>query len=84
MKAILTVEIPEHFDPRYCQIGGDGNIYYKRDGERASIIGNMNNLKLMPDRKEEGYPNDDYTISKADGWNACIIKEIENGTLNSN
>ena len=31
-------------------------------------------LKPMPDRKEEGYPNDDYTIGKADGWNACIYE----------
>ena len=29
-------------------------------------------LKPIPDRKEEGYPNDDYTIGKADGWNDCI------------
>ena len=29
-------------------------------------------LRPMPDRKEEGYPNDDYTIGKADGWNDCL------------
>ena len=33
-------------------------------------------LKPMPQRIEEGYPNDDYTIGRADGWNACI-KELE-------
>lgn len=33
-------------------------------------------LKPMPERKEQGYPTDDYTIGKADGWNACL-KEIE-------
>ena len=29
-------------------------------------------LRPLPQRKEEGYPNDDYTIGKADGWNACL------------
>lgn len=28
--------------------------------------------KELPQEKEEGYPNDDYTIGVADGWNMCL------------
>ena len=79
MKAILTVEIPERFDPRYCQIGGDGNIYYKRDGERASIIGNMSNLKPLPQKIESGKIEDGTKTNIpipvehfAMGYNKCL------------
>lgn len=56
MKAVLIIDMPEDFDYRRCRIGGDGNIYYERNGEhrpqRASIIGNIKNLKPMPQKKE--------------------------------
>lgn len=76
MKAVLVIEMPNDTNFSKLRIGGDGNIYFMREGERASIIGNIKNIKPMPEMKEEGYPNDDYTIGKADGWNACL-KEIE-------
>ena len=80
MKAILVINVPDDFlaDPSNAyrlQIGGDAKVYYVRQGEkRGSIIGDTRDIKPMPDRKEEGYPNDDYTIGKADGWNACLYE----------
>lgn len=52
-KSILVIDTPEDFDYRRCSIGGDGNIYYEREGEqRMSIIGNIKNLKPMPQKKK--------------------------------
>lgn len=49
MKAILMINVHEDFDYRRCSIGGDGNIYYERkDEQRTSIIGNIKNLKPLP------------------------------------
>lgn len=79
MKAILVIEMPDDVDIDKVRIGGDGNIYFMRDGEKASIVGNIRNIKPMPQRIEQGYPTDDYTIGKADGWNACL-KEITGET----
>ena len=31
-------------------------------------------LRPLPQRIEQGYPTDDYTIGKADGWNACLAE----------
>ena len=64
MKAILVIDVPnEHLWKTL------NDIFERMKGYKCSI-------KPMPDRKDEGYPNDDYTIGKADGWNACI-EEIE-------
>lgn len=56
MKSILIIDTPEDFDYKRCRIGGDGNIYYERKCEhrpqRASIIGNIKNLKPMPQAKQ--------------------------------
>lgn len=79
MKAVLIVDIPEDFNYLNCDIGGDGNIYYSRKGERSSIIGNIKNLKSLPKKKNINYAeklNDDYyvlyTKQYADGFNACV------------
>jgi hypothetical protein len=73
MKSILVLNIPEDFDYRRCSIGGDCNIYYERKGEqRTSIIGNIKNLKPMPEKKKY-LDYDLYAGSGLDrGWNACI------------
>ena len=76
MKAVLVIDIPDDINISKMRIGGDGNIYYIRDGERASIIGNIRNIKPLPEPKDIGYPNDDYDVGFADGWDACL-KEIE-------
>lgn len=80
MKSILVINTPEDFDYRRCSIGGDGNIYYERKGEqRTSIIGNIKNLKPLPQKYI--YEQDEYgrNISRGVegdaiiiGWNACI------------
>lgn len=75
MKAILVIDVPNDIDISKVRIGGDGNIYYIRDGERASIVGNIRNIKPLPEPKDIGYPNDDYDVGFADGWDACL-KEI--------
>ena len=79
MKAILVIDMPgccaecPFCVSTYCVPNakemGIGMIHIGRLGECP--------LKSMPDRKEEGYPNDDYTIGKADGWNACIDAILE-------
>lgn len=68
MKAILVIDKPEDFDYRRCSMGGDGNIYYEREGEqRTSIIGNIKNLKPIPEKEiVRGF--DRYE----EGWNDCI------------
>ena len=85
MKAILVIEMPNNIDISKLKIGGDGNIYFLRDGEKASIVGNIRNIKPMPQKKEayaESYTDraDEFSCKKhplyAQGWNACI-KEIE-------
>ena len=76
MKAILVIDIPDDIDISKMRIGGDDNIYYMRDGERASILGNIRNIKPLPEPKDIGYPNDDYDVGFGDGWDACL-KEIE-------
>lgn len=75
MKAVLVIDMPDDFDYRRCSMGGDGNIYYERKGEqRVSIIGNIKNLRPLPEEKE--YTEDDlwgYNYKKIDfveGWNA--------------
>lgn len=74
--SILVINVPEDFDYRRCSIGGDGNIYYERKSEqRVSIIGNIKNLKPLPEPKDIGYPNEDYDVGFGDGWDACL-KEI--------
>lgn len=72
MKAILVIDMPDDIAIGKVRIGGDGNIYFIRDSERASIVGNIRNIKPLPQRKEQGYPTDDYAIGKADGWNLCL------------
>ena len=76
MKAILVINnIHEDFDYRKCSIGGDGNIYYERKGEqRTSIIGNIKNLKPMPEKLPEVYYE-----SRWFGWNKildCVIEDL--------
>ena len=72
MKAILVINAPEDFDYRRCSIGGDGNIYYERKGEqRTSIIGNIKNLKPLPQKRI----NKDCLVVHEiwnEGWNACL------------
>lgn len=72
-KSILIIDMPEDFDYRRCSFGGDGNIYYERKGEqRTSIIGNIKNLKPMPEYVIPGDFSDEYGV----GWNDCLDKII--------
>lgn len=48
MKAVLVIDMPNDIDINKLKIGGDGNIYYIRDGEKASIVGNIKNIKPLP------------------------------------
>ena len=71
MKAILVLNIPEDFDYRRCSIGGDRNIYYEREDEqRTSIIGNIKNLKSLPEKYTDMLSYDYDTRER--GWNDCI------------
>lgn len=76
MKAVLVLDIPNDIDISKVKIGGDGNIYYIRDGERASIVGNIKNIKPLPQKlklriqREWITDYDRYEI----GYNACLDK----------
>lgn len=80
MKAVLIINMPKDFDYRRCSIGGDGNIYYEREGEqRVSIIGNVKNLKLLPQKKETRNAIQYSGLAeeyRKEGWNDCL-REIE-------
>lgn len=76
MKAVLVLDIPDDIDISQLRIGGDGNIYYIRDGERANIVGNIKNIKPLPQKlklriqREWITDYDRYEI----GYNACLDK----------
>ena len=72
MKAILILNLDNIDDVKYCQIGGDGNIYLIRPNEnRASIVGKIKNLKPMPKIKEPSVDNaKEYWF--ACGFNDCL------------
>ena len=83
MKAIVVIdEMPK--DCEDCTFGFDYRCYmtWKQFEEKEDEEHRMTTyprpswcpLKPMPDRKEQGYPTDDYTIGKADGWNACLYE----------
>lgn len=75
MKAILVIDLEANELP----IDAYANIYIfgKEEQENRFLeFIKRTPLKPMPDMKEEGYPNNDYTIGKADGWNECI-EELE-------
>ena len=80
MKAILVIDIPEkHLNFINAEKGlkkvDIGYGYDEKEGWSYASY-KLLALKPMPEIKEQGYPTDDYTIGKADGWNDCI-KEIE-------
>lgn len=74
MKAVLVLDIPNDIDISKLKIGGDGNIYYIRDGEKASIVGNIKNIKPLPSKLVPfGYldaGNEDGLYEK--GYNDCL------------
>ena len=72
MKAILVIEMPNDIDISKVRIGGDGNIYFMRDGEKASIVGNIRNIKPLPQKVEMDI--NEYYEGMSDGWNACLDK----------
>lgn len=66
--------MPNDADVSKVRTGGDGNIYYMRDGERASIIGNIRNIKPLPRELDYVCDWEDAEISFRQGWNACLDK----------
>ena len=81
MKAVLVIDMPNDADISKVRIGGNGNIYYIREGERASIVGNIRNIKPLPQKNKydvEKYATVDYEnditlehyLNK--GWNDCL------------
>ena len=75
MKAVLVIDVPDDINISQLRIGGDGNIYYIRDGEKASIVGNIRNIKPLPHRKDECYRYGELAKNEfAVGFNACLEK----------
>ena len=80
-KSVLVIDTP--INCRVCPLKTELNGYlnYCFTGEElhVDVIYAHNRLddcplKPTPQRIEQGYPTDDYTIGKADGWNACILQ----------
>lgn len=78
MKAIIVINLPDGENPedyefRYA-------LLVHKQGEypigKTALDVRGGNIKPLPDRVEEGYPNDEYTIGKAQGWNECL-EELE-------
>lgn len=72
MKAILVIDIPDGADTKDIKIGGDGNIYINRKGDRSSIIGNIRNIKPMPEKNTWDITKNGHVTEYAEGYNACI------------
>ena len=85
MKAILVVDMPnscgdcpfrKKVSPDDIECLANGEVFEETFNLLMYVRKNKCPLKPMPQRIEEGYPNDDYTIGKADGWNKCL-EELE-------
>lgn len=73
MKAILVIDMPNDADISKMRTGGDGNIYCIRDGERASIVGNIRNIKPLPQKRNECYYYGELAKNEfAVGFNSCL------------
>jgi hypothetical protein len=73
MKSILVIDMPNDADVSKIRMGGDGNIYYIRDGERASIVGNIRNIKPLPQKRNECYYYGELAKNEfAVGFNSCL------------
>lgn len=86
MKAILVIEMPNDLDISKVRIGGDGNIYFMRDGEKASIVGNIRNIKPMPQKSGLVHQDVDGWCKLSEysrGWNDCIDEILgeQNGNI---
>lgn len=78
MKSILVIDTPND-----CY---DCPCYYEERNKCEATFKNVEDddiekpswcpLKNLPEPKDIGYPNDDYDVGFADGWDACL-KEIE-------
>ena len=72
MKAVLVIDMPNDIDISKLKIGGDGNIYYIRDGEKASIVGNIKNIKPLPQKidinEDELYEKQYKGVGKETEW----------------
>jgi len=79
-KSILVIDTPSNCERcplRYWGIAGWSCICTRRllEGpitEREEWCP----LRLLPEPKDIGYPNDDYDVGFGDGWDACL-KELE-------
>jgi len=75
VKAILVIDMPNDADISKMRTGGDGNIYYIRDGERASIVSNIKNIKPLPQKKETRCAIQYSGLAeeyRKEGWNECL------------
>ena len=80
-KAVLVIDMPRSCAECTLRTSLEANYLYciatlprlKIDPMTASNIKEHRcPLRPLPQRIEQGYPTDDYTIGKADGWNDCI------------
>ena len=78
MKSILVIDTPNDCYECPC--------YYEERNKCEATFKNVEDddiekpswcpLKNLPETKDIGYPNEDYDVGYADGWDACL-KEIQ-------
>jgi len=74
MKSILVIDTPND-----CY---DCPCYYEERNKCEATFKNVEDddiekpswcpLKNLPEPKDIGYPNEDYDVGFADGWDACL------------
>ena len=69
MKAILVINIDDDMA---------GEVDYTVLS-KSEMVNGRTKLRPLPEPKDLGYPNDDYDIGFADGWDACL-REITGET----
>lgn len=79
MKAILIADIPDDYQEYgsgdWYVVGDDLKIVYEEDGaliEYKYFGEDMEQLKPMPDKIDQGYPCDTYEEGYGAGWDECI------------
>ena len=70
---VLVYDVPEScFRCKYDRYDHLCGISLKNNDGNANKRPSWCPLRPLPEKKDLGYPNDDYDIGFTDGWDACI------------
>lgn len=82
MKAVVIVDVPDDIADAYENLTVDYFLYgepieYDESFKENVIYVEDVKLKPLPETKDIGYPNDNYDVGFADGWDACLKELIK-------